>query len=769
MRNLKFYTNPTTARFLLFSVFAALLLSACRTTSQRSGLSEVDVDALYSSSIETAHLSVYAKKETSINNGVHHTFYALPFVVELSQNGAPYFVNLSKAPADTVSNHNYLLQQLDAYRGQSYFELITPGPGKKLSSGYLYFKESQGEISDPIGFELVLLNNGQNITEPTYILDQSEEIAKVYSVLKNAINIDKSIHYTGAGLNTNQSQQVQQSFESKVGFPFTSFEKIVGTRNPVYTAGKSYGYLKTLGYEQMRTGFYTHKDILVVDKLPLEISPVSGIISSFPQTPLSHVVIKTKQLGVPNIYVEDPKNQAIITKYLDTPDNLVELTVLENGSIEIKGKDELPSFLLTRRADNFWKSFRPADMPDLTPDLSNTTLFNWRGQNIPTNLTHTYGAKGVNFAALDDMLKKDGYSQRSLYDQSFLVPFSFYQQHINTPISANLCQEAFERCQRDDDSLGNCSLANQSCPSSSTINDYINKFLAPSNIANRDDLNKRFQFLGFIRALIREANLSNSTEQAIASKMQGYPTTTRMRMRSSTNAEDLPGLNGAGLYVSKSACLGDENNNSDVSKCRTSLEITRINNLITELRATPNTDPEVIEDLEDKLENTYRLSRQLPKVYASLWNNVAFADRETYGIDHSKVKMGVLVHPSFVDESANGVVLIEDKSGGFIISVTVQIEDLSITNPEITSARPEVLSIHTNTSGTIERSETILSSNRTNEAVLSEAQVKDLATQVVKVHKLQKERLSITFTGKTDIEFVFDKDKKLLIKQARPL
>ncbi len=55
-----------------------LTLHSCKTTSSRSGLSEVDPDAPYSNQIEVAHLSVYSKKQASTINGVNHSFYALP-------------------------------------------------------------------------------------------------------------------------------------------------------------------------------------------------------------------------------------------------------------------------------------------------------------------------------------------------------------------------------------------------------------------------------------------------------------------------------------------------------------------------------------------------------------------------------------------------------------------------------------------------------------------------------------------------------------------
>ena len=182
--------------FLILLLLFVQTISSCKTTSSHSGLSEVDSDALYSNAVEEGHLEIYAKKQTSSINGIDHVFYALPFVVELDSNGKAFFVNLSKTPADTISNHSYLLEQLDRYRGQSYFELITPGPQKKLSSGYLYFKKGQGEISDPIGFELVLLDNGQNLSDSLKIMERNEEISQVYEKLKQVIQTVSYTHLT---------------------------------------------------------------------------------------------------------------------------------------------------------------------------------------------------------------------------------------------------------------------------------------------------------------------------------------------------------------------------------------------------------------------------------------------------------------------------------------------------------------------------------------------------------------------------------------------
>ena len=43
------------------------------------------------------------------------------------------------------------------------------------------------------------------------------------------------------------------------------------------------------------------------------------------------------------------------------------------------------------------------------------------------------------------------------------------------------------------------------------------------------------------------------------------------------------------------------------------------------------------------------------KVFASLWNERAFDEREYYGIDHRAAYMGIAVHPAYALEQINAV------------------------------------------------------------------------------------------------------------------
>ncbi|MBM66541.1 MAG: hypothetical protein CMH55_09935 [Myxococcales bacterium] len=142
----------------------------------------------------------------------------------------------------------------------------------------------------------------------------------------------------------------------------------------------------------------------------------------------------------------------------------------------------------------------------------------------------------------------------------------------------------------------------------------------------------RDQALGQLREDMKAAPLDPAFEAALIAKLQRDYPNIRMRFRSSTNAEDLDGFTGAGLYISKSADLNDP---------------------------------------ERPVADAVR------KVWASVWFFRAFEERSYRSIDHLSVAMALLVHRSFPDEEANGVALTNnpfDRTGldpAFYINVQV--------------------------------------------------------------------------------------------------
>jgi hypothetical protein len=80
-------------------------------------------------------------------------------------------------------------------------------------------------------------------------------------------------------------------------------------------------------------------------------------------------------------------------------------------------------------------------------------------------------------------------------------------------------------------------------------------------------------------------------------------------------------------------------------------------------------------------------------VWASLWEERAFDEREYYGIDHGQAFMGIAVNPSFALEKASAVavsnLIVDD--GAPVYRVSSQVGSESVVRPEDPTSVAEVL------------------------------------------------------------------------------
>ena len=116
----------------------------------------------------------------------------------------------------------------------------------------------------------------------------------------------------------------------------------------------------------------------------------------------------------------------------------------------------------------------------------------------------------------------------------------------------------------------------------------------------------------------------------VRSKISSMKIEGKVILRSSTNCEDLPGFNGAGLYRS--------------------------------IILNPNDEGELAEGIK--------------KVWSSVWLERAYNERDWYQIDHSLVAMAILVQPLVGDLLANGVAitkadLINPLSGEDVVDIYI--------------------------------------------------------------------------------------------------
>ena len=226
------------------------------------------------------------------------------------------------------------------------------------------------------------------------------------------------------------------------------------------------------------------------------------------------------------------------------------------------------------------------------------------------------------------------------------------------------------------------------------------------------------------RAEIKKGEMPAWMVNEISGLQNSLPDGTPLRCRSSTNNEDLPGFSGAGLYDSFTH-RPDEGH----------------------------------------------LSESIKQVYASLWNYRAFEAREFYRIDHFTTAIGVLVHPNFEDELANGVAVTDDvvyqTEGNYYLNT--QVGENLVTNPEEQSVPEEILLDWWDN----KNYRVVSTSNRTVEGkrILTDEYLRELNLYLGTIHNKFNRLYTATSQSKDfamEIEFKVTKGGKISIKQARP-
>jgi pyruvate, water dikinase len=247
----------------------------------------------------------------------------------------------------------------------------------------------------------------------------------------------------------------------------------------------------------------------------------------------------------------------------------------------------------------------------------------------------------------------------------------------------------------------------------------------------QEDPQYREDQLTEFRGQIEKAEVPKDLSTALDNMHRMFSDDQPLRCRSSTNNEDLEGFNGAGLY-------GSFTHRADEG----------------------------------------HIEKSIKQVWASLWNYRAFEEREFYRIDHFTTAMGVLVHPNFDDELANGVGLtrniFDPNWEGYYVNV--QVGEALVTNPEAGAVPDEFLVMRTLTSVNppILENETIFirHSNlvENGQQVLNDDQIEYLTQQmqVIQRHFQAVYQRQDDPTFAMDIEFKIDGNGQLVIKQARP-
>ena len=264
----------------------------------------------------------------------------------------------------------------------------------------------------------------------------------------------------------------------------------IGSLPPNVAEG--YGLLRVLELNERPSG----RDIAIYRSLPNEMPGVGGIITSVPQTPLSHVNLRALQDDVPNAYIkgalENPAIASLIGRYV-------------HFKVDAEGYQIREATL--SEVEEHYADRRPAEMQYPLRDLSVTTFRPF--YEIDFQDSQVFGVKTSNLATLrtfgfDEGIIPDGFGLPFYYYDEFMKHNGFYAQAEEMLNGAEFWADT----------------------------DY------------------RDQSLAAFRDVIEEGTMPEWMMADLADLQMSFPEGTSIRCRSSTNNEDLPGFSGAGLYDS---------------------------------------------------------------------------------------------------------------------------------------------------------------------------------------------------------------------------
>ncbi|MBI2895573.1 MAG: hypothetical protein HYY06_18600 [Deltaproteobacteria bacterium] len=349
--------------------------------------------------------------------------------------------------------------------------------------------------------------------------------------------------------------------------------------------GETIGQARILTVDELEAGYVSPREIAVLDRVPNDISVVAGVVTEQFQTPLSHVNVLSQQRGTPNMGLSGAR-----AAFAEHEGQWVRLTVgAFEWSVERVTQEE---------ADRFWDEHRPEPVRVQPPDLSVTTLVDV--DDVGLDDVAAVGGKAAQFGDLRNI--EEGVVVRD----AFVVPAWFYVDFMRA----------------------------------NALDVEIDGMLAEDRF--RDDGVYRRERLDELRAAIEAAPVDPQIVSDVESRVLEDFGDVRIKVRSSTNAEDLRGFSGAGLYESRGAQVGDPRD-SVVDAMRT--------------------------------------------VWGSLWSFRAFEEREFVAIDHHDVAMALLVCQAYEDEAANGVAITANPfdpgpAGEDGFYVNAQVGEASVVSPD---------------------------------------------------------------------------------------
>jgi hypothetical protein len=461
--------------------------------------------------------------------------------------------------------------------------------------------------------------------------------------------------------------------------------------------------------------------IPVFDEFPTQLSVIMGAVTLRQQNFNSHVQLKAIALQTPNLDIsqlEGGLSNPLFQGFKDG--DWIHMKLTREGGIEISAATE-------QQARDFYDAKVAAMKPVTLQSNLEEKRIRPHGELSSKDFV-SYGSKAANYAELVKILNTDG---RTVTRPGFAIPFYYYQEFLDL---------------------------------NPDIKDFIEKMVRDPFMRKVEKAEYRATKLETLRNMMNSPNakMNKQLSEELVTILDTYQSPTKlprnMKFRSSTNSEDLPNFNGAGLYDSKS-----------YKPVKKSGKVRK--------------HDEKIEEVEEVLK----------AVWSSVWTARAYEERSVYRIPHLDVKMGIQVNLSFSDEGADGVVvtknILRDPSllGDGVYIESQRGEKYSVTNPDAGIAPERILVLIDRSdvfnkdkysiqvigrSNVADNGEDILPGPNPN-PVMSDDELKDLVYQSLKAEaalkaKIDKQQEQFTL----DLEFKVDSEdtdaRQVYIKQARP-
>ena len=415
--------------------------------------------------------------------------------------------------------------------------------------------------------------------------------------------------------------------------------------------GETYGYLRfqTLGPSGAVMSQLSPQDIPVFNELPLDLSVVSGVITTVVQDAGAHVNLKSKERNTPNMVLKDSQQVADLKKYDQKPVHLV--VGAEAFKVDQVTDAVVKKYFNDKNKTKKWIPIKNGTQKEfLSFDVMGLQYTPFQISKMGSS----YGGKGSKLGFLaspkivglgSDLQKLLNYRLTPI---GFAMPVDAYFSFVKS--NPQLQKMILSLAQAEMSLTGSLITSAQREQKVAEIQKMFYSTPVPSDLAQK---------------ITEQINLFKETAQ------KNFPLSVvnKVKIRSSANAEDIPQFDGAGLHSSYSAKvdqLGDPNEVCQV--------VVSQDGVATKEDIVPET-----------------IFCAVKGVMASLWNKRAIEERNYARIDQRSVAMGIAVNNAYdfrkktesIKEIANAVLVtrVINSKGVYGYRLSINTDENLVTNP----------------------------------------------------------------------------------------